>query len=183
MMQHSCSIKAWQAGTARSRNSRTLATSLPSYQVFLQCSYKMTTPNDPHSRQYSHINGSLHDTISRLAVSELCKGWPVYRDASEWANFRSLFADDAHVWTSRHSSNVTKHARETTNVLTCSLERRPAHRRLHRHLQGGQGPRRLHPAPRVRHARGARGVDGPRRRQDEGDHHAALRRGGDGRRV
>lgn len=49
---------------------------------------------------YSHINGGLEDLIDRFGVSELCKGWPVYRDASEWKNFRSLFAPKAVVWTS-----------------------------------------------------------------------------------
>ncbi|ROT38063.1 hypothetical protein SODALDRAFT_351219 [Sodiomyces alkalinus F11] len=59
----------------------------------------MTTPKEAHSRQYSHINGTPEDLLHRLAISELCKGWPVYRDASEWMNFRSLFAQDATVWT------------------------------------------------------------------------------------
>ncbi|KAF3354858.1 Pea pathogenicity protein 2 like [Verticillium longisporum] len=60
---------------------------------------QMTTPEEPHTRQYSHINGTVADLHDRLVVSELCKGWAVYRDASEWMNFRSLFADDATVWT------------------------------------------------------------------------------------
>ncbi|WYZ39751.1 hypothetical protein EsH8_IV_000092 [Colletotrichum jinshuiense] len=54
---------------------------------------------EPHSRQYSHIGGASAELLDRLAVSELCKGWPVYRDASEWSNYRSLFTDDAYVWT------------------------------------------------------------------------------------
>ena len=49
----------------------------------------------------NHINGSQEETIARLCITELCKGWPVYRDASEWQNYRSLFAKDgAYVWTS-----------------------------------------------------------------------------------
>ncbi|KAI5860572.1 hypothetical protein GGS23DRAFT_229216 [Durotheca rogersii] len=59
----------------------------------------MTSPTDPQAKVYSHINGGHDHLLSRLAVSELCKGWPVYRDASEWKNFRSLFCDDACVWT------------------------------------------------------------------------------------
>ncbi|KAI0880735.1 uncharacterized protein GGS22DRAFT_79390 [Annulohypoxylon maeteangense] len=59
----------------------------------------MTSPNDPQAKVYSHINGTESDLQARLIVSELCKGWPVYRDASEWKNFRSLFCDDAYVWT------------------------------------------------------------------------------------
>ena len=60
----------------------------------------MTSPEEPHTRTYSHINGPVTSLLDRLTVSELCKGWPVYRDASEWMNFRSLFSDDAYVWTS-----------------------------------------------------------------------------------
>ncbi|KAI0166205.1 hypothetical protein GGR57DRAFT_16525 [Xylariaceae sp. FL1272] len=59
----------------------------------------MTTPMDPQSEIYSHANGHVSDLLDRLAVSEICKGWPVYRDASEWKNFRSLFCEDAFVWT------------------------------------------------------------------------------------
>ncbi|KAK3681111.1 hypothetical protein B0T22DRAFT_474019 [Podospora appendiculata] len=58
-----------------------------------------TSPLDPHSKSYSHINGSTSELLDRLAVSELCKGWPVYRDASEWKNYRALFTQDATVWT------------------------------------------------------------------------------------
>lgn len=48
----------------------------------------------------NHINGSTEETIARLCITELCKGWPVYRDASEWQNYRSLFTKkDAYVWT------------------------------------------------------------------------------------
>ncbi|KAK3296538.1 uncharacterized protein B0H64DRAFT_433061 [Chaetomium fimeti] len=59
----------------------------------------MTSPIDPHSKCYSHINGTADELSDRLAVSELCKGWPVYRDASEWQNYRDLFTEDATVWT------------------------------------------------------------------------------------
>ncbi|KAI1122557.1 hypothetical protein F5Y10DRAFT_72199 [Nemania abortiva] len=59
----------------------------------------MTSPCDPQVGMYSHINGHPADILDRLTVSELCKGWPVYRDASEWKNFRSLFCHDAFVWT------------------------------------------------------------------------------------
>ncbi|KAK1989112.1 catabolic 3-dehydroquinase [Colletotrichum cereale] len=31
---------------------------------------------DPHSRQYSHVGGTPAELLDRLAVSELCKGWP-----------------------------------------------------------------------------------------------------------
>ncbi|RYP26846.1 hypothetical protein DL767_007888 [Monosporascus sp. MG133] len=59
----------------------------------------MTSPRDPQDKVYSHICGSQADLLDRFAVSELCKGWPVYRDASEWKNFASIFCEDAYVWT------------------------------------------------------------------------------------
>ncbi|ERS98524.1 hypothetical protein HMPREF1624_05308 [Sporothrix schenckii ATCC 58251] len=59
----------------------------------------MTSPTEPHTGVFSHINGPRDDLLDRLAVAEICKGWPVYRDASEWQNFRSLFAPKATVWT------------------------------------------------------------------------------------
>ncbi|KAI1739904.1 hypothetical protein F4680DRAFT_127810 [Xylaria scruposa] len=59
----------------------------------------MTSPLDPQLGMYSHVNGHPADILDRLTISELCKGWPVYRDASEWKNFRSLFCQDAYVWT------------------------------------------------------------------------------------
>ncbi|KAK1597100.1 catabolic 3-dehydroquinase [Colletotrichum navitas] len=34
---------------------------------------------DPHTRQYSHIGGNPTELLDRLAVSELCKGWPTCR--------------------------------------------------------------------------------------------------------
>ncbi|KAI0199910.1 hypothetical protein F4808DRAFT_195532 [Astrocystis sublimbata] len=59
----------------------------------------MTSPLDPQVGMYSHVNGHPADVLDRLTVSELCKAWPVYRDASEWKNFRSIFCQDAFVWT------------------------------------------------------------------------------------
>ncbi|KAJ1337291.1 nuclear transport factor 2 family protein [Microdochium nivale] len=59
----------------------------------------MTSPRDPQANEYTHVRGTRDDLFDRLTVSELCKGWPVYRDASEWKNYRSLFAEDAYVWT------------------------------------------------------------------------------------
>ena len=61
----------------------------------------MTTPHDPQSGVYSTHNGDHGVMLDRFAVSEICKGWPVYRDASEWKNYRNLFVDQgAYVWTS-----------------------------------------------------------------------------------
>ena len=49
---------------------------------------------------HNHINGSTEEILARYCVTELCKGWPVYRDASEWRNYRELFTDEAMVFTS-----------------------------------------------------------------------------------
>ena len=43
----------------------------------------MTSPAEPHTKQFSHINGGTSQLLDRYAVTELCKGWPVYRDNSE----------------------------------------------------------------------------------------------------
>ena len=67
----------------------------------------MTSPQDPHSATWSHINGSTDELLDRLSIQEICKGWPVYRDASEWKNYRSLFLDEgAWVWTSMSLDTV-----------------------------------------------------------------------------
>lgn len=69
----------------------------------------MTTPLEAHTKEYSHINGSATELLDRLAVAELCKGWPVYRDNSEWMNYRSLFTKNAVVWTSASLCHRTSH--------------------------------------------------------------------------
>ena len=54
----------------------------------------------------SHINGSTEEILARYCITELCRGWPVYRDASEWKNYRSLFTKEgAYVWTSTSYSS------------------------------------------------------------------------------
>jgi hypothetical protein len=60
-------------------------------------------PEEAEPKQTNHINGSTEEILARYCITELCKGWPVYRDASEWANYRSLFTKEgAHVFTSKH---------------------------------------------------------------------------------
>ncbi|KAK6207672.1 catabolic 3-dehydroquinase [Colletotrichum tabaci] len=54
---------------------------------------------EPLTSPHSCIGGTPAELLDRLAVSELCKGWPVYRDAGEWDKFQSLFTKDAYVWT------------------------------------------------------------------------------------
>ncbi|KAL1959527.1 hypothetical protein VTO42DRAFT_1972 [Malbranchea cinnamomea] len=61
------------------------------------------TERETQPTVYRHINGTPDEILDRYCVAELCKGWPVYHDASEWNNYRDLFTDeDASVWTSRH---------------------------------------------------------------------------------
>lgn len=74
---------------------------VPSPASIYTASATVTSPSDPHTKGYSHINGTVEQLLDRLAVAELCKGWPVYRDASEWRNYRDLFTEDGTVWTSR----------------------------------------------------------------------------------
>ena len=60
------------------------------------------TDKEVQPKVYSHINGSIEEILDRYCVSELCKGWPVYRDHSEWNNYRDIFAEkDAFIWTSK----------------------------------------------------------------------------------
>ncbi|KAJ5797270.1 uncharacterized protein N7503_006566 [Penicillium pulvis] len=42
----------------------------------------------------SHNNGSTEELLDRFAVSEIVKGWPLYRDASEWNNYRDCFSEE-----------------------------------------------------------------------------------------
>ena len=51
-------------------------------------------------RPYNHINGSAEEILARFCLAELCQCWPIYRDASEWRNYRDAFTDDARVFTS-----------------------------------------------------------------------------------
>lgn len=57
------------------------------------------TEKETAPRRWSHINGSTEEILARYCITELCRGWPVYRDASEWRNYRALFTDDAYVFT------------------------------------------------------------------------------------
>ncbi|KAE9389466.1 hypothetical protein BT96DRAFT_890059 [Gymnopus androsaceus JB14] len=76
----------------------------------------MTSPIDPQPTVYSHLNGSQQELLDRFAVSEICKGLPLYRDASEWNNFRDLFTENARVWTTwsggKHVDDFIKVSKE-----------------------------------------------------------------------
>ncbi|KAJ0158707.1 PEP2-like protein [Colletotrichum tanaceti] len=64
---------------------------------------------EPRTSQHSYMGGTPVELLDRLAVSELCKGWPVYRDAGEWDKFRSLFNKDAYVWTTWSGAQPIDH--------------------------------------------------------------------------
>lgn len=61
------------------------------------------TEKETQAKVWSNINGSQSEILDRYAVSEICKGWPLYRDASEWTHYRNLFADDAYIFTSMYT--------------------------------------------------------------------------------
>ncbi|CDR47518.1 RHTO0S14e04676g1_1 [Rhodotorula toruloides] len=45
------------------------------------------------------FNGPDKDKLDRLAIREICEGWPCHRDARNWRAYRSMFTDDAQVFT------------------------------------------------------------------------------------
>jgi hypothetical protein len=74
------------------------------FDVSLAMPPTMTTNADPTHYDHSHINGSGNELRTRLIVSELCRGWPVYLDNCEWRNLYSLFTPDASIATSKTPS-------------------------------------------------------------------------------
>ena len=58
-------------------------------------------PQETAPRPYNHLNGTTEEILARFCVAELCQAWPVYRDASEWRNYRDVFTNDAVVFTSK----------------------------------------------------------------------------------
>ncbi|RSH95767.1 hypothetical protein EHS25_000859 [Saitozyma podzolica] len=57
-------------------------------------------PQESEKVHSNNINGTNDEILARQCIQELCKGWPVYRDFSEWHNYRSLFTKEgAYVWT------------------------------------------------------------------------------------
>ena len=78
---------------------------------------KETQPNT-----YVHINGSIEEILDRYCVSELCKGWPVYRDASEWKHYRNIFAEKgAFVFTSTPCPSLLSHVDYPSILTLCVL--------------------------------------------------------------
>ncbi|OXM75869.1 hypothetical protein C364_06419 [Cryptococcus neoformans Bt63] len=45
------------------------------------------------------VNGTVEQKLDRLAIREICEGWPTHRDAQEWPRYRPLFDDDAYIFT------------------------------------------------------------------------------------
>ncbi|CAG8005709.1 unnamed protein product [Penicillium salamii] len=45
-------------------------------------------------------NGPVDLVIERYKLRELAEGWPCYRDACEWENLKSIFHEDAYIYTS-----------------------------------------------------------------------------------
>ena len=45
------------------------------------------------------VNGTTEQKLDRLAIREICEGWPCHRDAQEWSRYRACFAPNAYVFT------------------------------------------------------------------------------------
>ncbi|KIM91178.1 hypothetical protein PILCRDRAFT_811687 [Piloderma croceum F 1598] len=56
-------------------------------------------PAGIHPTNAFRNNGPDDLVLERFKLRELAEGWPMYRDAREWENFRSLFHPDAFVYT------------------------------------------------------------------------------------
>ncbi|KAK7408072.1 hypothetical protein QQX98_009787 [Neonectria punicea] len=56
-------------------------------------------PEGSRPSQAIRNNGPDHLVLERLKLRELAEGWPCYRDACEWENFRSIFHPGAYVYT------------------------------------------------------------------------------------
>ncbi|TEY68507.1 hypothetical protein BOTCAL_0118g00050 [Botryotinia calthae] len=64
------------------------------------------TEKETQSVIYDHFNGTHDEIPARSCVSDLCKDWPLYHDASEWTNYRSMFAEEgAKAWTCDRSQS------------------------------------------------------------------------------
>ncbi|CAG9950591.1 unnamed protein product [Clonostachys rosea f. rosea IK726] len=63
----------------------------------------------PHGASRNNRSGTDADALERFKIREICEGYPLYRDVSEWENFRSLFHDDAYVATSMSEGRIVDH--------------------------------------------------------------------------
>lgn len=37
------------------------------------------------------VNGTVEQKLDRLAIREICEGWPTHRDAQEWPRVRHIY--------------------------------------------------------------------------------------------
>ncbi|KAM6505374.1 hypothetical protein FSOLCH5_014594 [Fusarium solani] len=54
-------------------------------------------------------SGTDTDALERFKIREICEGYPLYRDVSDWENFRSIFHEDAYVATSISEGHIVDH--------------------------------------------------------------------------
>ncbi|KAL3441691.1 hypothetical protein BJX65DRAFT_288231 [Aspergillus insuetus] len=52
------------------------------------------TSKETQATLWNHINGTPEEILDRHCVAELARGWPVYRDSSEWKHYRDCFAEE-----------------------------------------------------------------------------------------
>ncbi|KAK3676652.1 hypothetical protein LTR78_003427 [Recurvomyces mirabilis] len=64
----------------------------------MEASLQNRDQNDQPPQIYRN-NGTDAQVLERLKLRELAEGWVCYRDACEWENFRSIFAEAAYVYT------------------------------------------------------------------------------------
>ena len=61
---------------------------------------KTRPPNARRNNADGPVENLDSDAVERFKIREICEGWPTYRDAAEWENYRSMFHDDAYIATS-----------------------------------------------------------------------------------
>ncbi|KAL2842641.1 hypothetical protein BJX68DRAFT_278345 [Aspergillus pseudodeflectus] len=52
------------------------------------------TEKETQPTLWNHINGTPEEILDRHCIAELARGWPVYRDSSEWTHYRDCFAEE-----------------------------------------------------------------------------------------
>lgn len=50
--------------------------------------------NESQPTAWSHNNDTTEDILDWSAVLKVVKGWPLYRDASEWHKYRDRFSEE-----------------------------------------------------------------------------------------
>jgi hypothetical protein len=106
--------------------------------------YKTTqAPEDtyPEHAERNNSKGTLEDlgqnALERFKIREICEGWPVYRDAAEWRNYRSMvsgpqtflndwlikvqFHDDAYIATSWKQGTIDEFIKASIEVCLISV--------------------------------------------------------------